>query len=86
MLHKQILTKMEDFKNKVAEALEKIKPYLQQDGGDISLVDVTDDMVVKVKLLGACGTCPYSVQTLKSGVEMTLKKDFPEIKEVIAVD
>jgi len=76
---------MNDFKLKISEALEKIKPYLQQDGGDITLIDVTDDYVVKVKLLGACGTCPYSLQTLKAGVEMTLKKDFPEIKEVVSV-
>jgi Fe-S cluster biogenesis protein NfuA len=76
---------MEDFKTKINKALEQIKPYLQQDGGDIELVDVTDDFVVKVKLLGACGTCPYSLQTLKAGVEMTLKKDFPEIKEVVSV-
>jgi Fe-S cluster biogenesis protein NfuA len=76
---------MEEMNEKINVALEKIRPYLQQDGGDVSLVEVTDDFVVKVKLLGACGTCPYSMQTLKAGVEMTLKKDFPEIKEVVSV-
>ncbi|HBS87516.1 MAG: hypothetical protein A2W91_00380 [Bacteroidetes bacterium GWF2_38_335] len=70
---------------KIRETLEMIRPYLQADGGDISLVDVTDDMVVKVKLLGACGCCPHSIQTLKSGVEQTLKREIPEVKEVVAV-
>lgn len=76
---------MEEMIKKIEASLEKIKPYLQQDGGDIELVEVTDDMVVKVKLLGACGTCPYSMQTLKAGIETSLKKDFPEIKEVVSV-
>jgi len=70
---------------KIRETLDMIRPYLQADGGDISLVDVTDDMVVKVKLLGACGCCPHSIQTLKSGVEQTLKREIPEVKEVVAV-
>ena len=74
-----------EFKEQILKALDKIKPYLQADGGDITLVDVTEDNVVKLKLLGACGTCPYSIQTLKAGVEMSLKKDFPQIKEVISV-
>ncbi|MEA3444847.1 MAG: NifU family protein [Bacteroidota bacterium] len=65
--------------------LDKIRPYLQADGGDITFVEITDDMVVKVKLLGACGTCPMSIQTLKAGVEFTLKQMLPEIKEVINV-
>ncbi len=76
---------MEELKGKIAEALEKIRPYLQNDGGDIALVEVTDDLVVKVELQGACGSCPYSVQTLKYGVEQSLKKEFPEIKEVVSV-
>ena len=71
--------------NKINSALENIKPYLQADGGDISLVEITDDFTVKVKLLGACGCCPFSMQTLKAGVEDTLKREIPEIKEVVAV-
>lgn len=71
---------------KVKAALESVRPYLQADGGDISFVDLTDDMVVQVRLLGACGSCPFSVQTLKNGVEQALKKEIPEIKEVVAVD
>jgi Fe-S cluster biogenesis protein NfuA len=71
--------------NKINSALENIKPYLQADGGDISLVEITDDYTVKVKLHGACGCCPFSMQTLKAGVEDTLKREIPEIKEVVAV-
>ena len=70
---------------RVAESLELIRPYLQADGGDISLVEVTDDFIVRVKLLGACGTCPMSIQTLKAGVEQTVKRMVPEIVEVVNV-
>lgn len=66
-------------------ALEAIRPYLQSDGGDISIVELTDDMVVKVRLLGACDGCPMSIQTLKNGVEMVIKNNVPVIKEVVAV-
>ena len=72
--------------NRIDRALEKIRPYLKADGGDIALVDVTDDMVVRVKLEGACYGCPFSQQTLKSGVEQALLKEIPEIKEVEAVN
>ena len=72
-------------KERVQQALEKIRPALQRDGGDIQLVDVTEDGVVKVKLQGACGSCPMSTMTLKMGVERQLKLDVPEIKEVVAV-
>lgn len=71
-------------KEKVEAALKKIRPMLQADGGDIELVDVTKDGVVKVKLTGACGCCPMSQMTLKSAVEQRLKKEVPGIKEVIA--
>ena len=71
--------------SKINSALDNIKPYLQADGGDISLVEVTDDYIVKVKLHGACGCCPFSLQTLKAGVEESLKREIPEIKEVVAV-
>jgi Fe-S cluster biogenesis protein NfuA len=72
--------------NKIEEALTTIRPYLESDGGDISLVEVTDEMVVKVKLLGACSNCNVSMMTLKNGVEIAIKSVLPEIKEVIAVD
>ena len=72
-------------KEKVQAAIEKIRPSLQADGGDIELVDVSDDGVVKVTLTGACHGCPMSQMTLKMGVERILKKEVPEVKEVINV-
>ena len=72
--------------DKINSALSQVRPYLQADGGDISLIDITDDFVVKVKLTGACHGCPFSYQTLKSGVEQALIKEVPEIKEVVSVD
>ena len=71
-------------KERVAKALERVRPYLQSDGGDIDLLYVTDDMAVKVKLNGACHGCPYSMQTLKAGVEQAIMKEVPEIKRVIS--
>jgi Fe-S cluster biogenesis protein NfuA len=71
-------------KERVAKALERVRPYLQSDGGDIDLLDVTEDMTVKVKLTGACHGCPYSMQTLKAGVEQAIMKEVPEIKRVIS--
>ncbi len=71
-------------REKVEAALKKIRPMLQADGGDIELVDVSKDGVVKVKLTGACGCCPMSQMTLKTAVEQKLKKEVPGIKEVIA--
>jgi Fe-S cluster biogenesis protein NfuA len=71
-------------KERVAKALERVRPYLQSDGGDIDLVDVTEDMTVKVRLTGACHGCPYSMQTLKAGVEQAIMKEVPEIKRVIS--
>jgi len=72
-------------REKVEAALKKIRPALQADGGDVELVDVTDKGVVKVKLTGACSHCPMAQMTLKSGIESTLRKEVPEVKEVIAV-
>lgn len=69
----------------VQVALDSIRPYLQADGGDVAIVELTDDMVVKVKLQGACKGCPMSMQTLKGGVEMVIKNNVPEIKEVVAI-
>ncbi len=71
-------------KEKVEQAIGKIRPMLQRDGGDIELVDVTADGVVKVRLTGACGSCPMSMMTLKMGVENALKKEIPEVKEVVS--
>ena len=72
-------------KERVEAALEKIKPALQADGGDVELVDVTSDGIVKVKLKGACLGCPMSQMTLKMGIGRTLKKEVPEVKDVVEV-
>lgn len=76
----------EEILKRINESLERIRPYLVADGGNISLEEVTDDLVVKVKLHGACRGCPFSVQTLKSGVERALRQDVPEIKELVPVN
>ncbi len=71
---------------KVRQIIEtRIRPALQADGGDISFVEMTDDMVVNVRLHGACGTCPRAQMTLKQGVEVAIRNEVPEIKEVNAV-
>ena len=72
-------------KEKVEKALEKIRPMLMADGGNVDLVEVSDDGVVKLKLTGTCGCCPMSQMTLKMGIEKILKQEVPEIKEVIAI-
>ena len=72
-------------REEVQAALNDVRPHLQVDGGDVELVDVTDEGVVKVKLTGACAGCPMSQMTLKWGVENYLKKKLPEIKSVEAV-
>ena len=72
-------------KEKVEKALEQIRPYLQADGGDLELVEVTDEGVVKVRLKGACHGCPMAQITLSQGVERELKKMVPEVNRVEAV-
>jgi Fe-S cluster biogenesis protein NfuA len=69
-------------REKVEIALNKVRPSLQADGGDVELVDVTQDGIVKVKLTGACGGCPMAQMTLKNGIEVFLKKEIPEVKSV----
>lgn len=69
-------------KEKVQGVLDKVRPMLQRDGGDVVLVDVQDDGIVKVKLTGACSGCPMSTMTLKNAIEETIKKEVPEIKSV----
>jgi Fe-S cluster biogenesis protein NfuA len=72
---------MED---KVKQVLEKVRPYLVRDGGDVELVAI-EDGTVKVKLVGHCAGCPMSTMTLKNGIERILKQEVPEVKEVVAV-
>ncbi len=69
-------------REKVEGVLDKVRPLLQRDGGDVELVDVQDDGVVKVKLTGACSGCPMSTMTLKNAIEETIKNEVPEIKSV----
>ncbi|MBU3927359.1 MAG: NifU family protein [Bacteroidetes bacterium] len=76
----------EEMNQKILNVLDQVRPYLQADGGDIKFVELTDDLVVNVELTGACGTCAFSTMTLKNGVEATLKRVIPEIKEVVAVN
>lgn len=76
----------EEINQKVINILDQVRPYLQQDGGDLRFIELTDDYTVNVELTGACGTCAFSTMTLKNGVEATLKKALPEIKEVVAIN
>lgn len=69
-------------KERVEKALDEVRPALQADGGDVELVDVTEDGIVRVRLTGACGCCPMSTYTLKMGIEQKLKEIIPEIKSV----
>ena len=71
-------------RDKVEEVLDKVRPQLMQDGGNVELIDV-EEGIVKVKLTGACSGCPMSTLTLKMGIEKILKQEIPEIKEVVAV-
>jgi len=72
-------------KDSVEKVLNEIRPLLQADGGDLELIEVTGDGVVKVRLQGACGSCPFSQMTLKMGVEQVLKRKVPQVKEVVAL-
>jgi Fe-S cluster biogenesis protein NfuA len=69
---------------RVKKILDKIRPSLQADGGDVKLISVDND-VVKVQLTGSCGGCPFSQMTLKMGIERTIREEIPEIKEVISI-
>ena len=75
-----------EIRSNVEKALAEIRPFLQSDGGDISLVSIDDDKYVKVQLEGACISCTVNQMTLKSGVEMTIKKYSPQIEKVISID
>ncbi|HHW75141.1 MAG TPA: NifU family protein [Firmicutes bacterium] len=72
-------------KDQVEQALLKIRPALQRDGGDVEVVEVTEDGIVKVRLTGACHGCPMATMTLKQGIERVLMQELPSIKEVVAV-
>jgi Fe-S cluster biogenesis protein NfuA len=71
---------------KITEAISDVRPYLKADGGDVELVDLTADNTVKVRLTGACDGCPFSIMTLKAGIEQAIRKKFPEMNELVAVE
>ena len=75
-----------ELKSNIEKALDEIRPFLQNDGGDISLISIEDDKIVTVQLEGACVGCSVNQMTLKSGVEMTIKKYAPQIEKVINLD
>jgi Fe-S cluster biogenesis protein NfuA len=72
-------------KEEVLKVLEQIRPALQADGGDVELVEITEDGIVKVRLKGACGSCPMSTMTLKMGIERAMLEQVPAVKEVVQV-
>lgn len=72
-------------RKRIEETLDSIRPYLMADGGSVRLQDVTDEMVVELELLGACGTCPMSMMTLRAGIEQAIKRAVPEVTRVEAV-
>ena len=74
-----------DLLKRVNDTIEHLRPYLQSDGGDIEVLDITDENIVKVRLQGACENCKFSFYTLRAGVEQAIRKEIPEIKEVVAV-
>lgn len=78
------MSETKNVRERVVKVLDKVRPYLQSDGGDIELLEVTDDLSVRVKLTGACHGCPFAMQTLKAGVEQAIMKEVPEIKRVIS--
>ena len=72
-------------RDEVEKGIEEIRPMLRADGGDIELIDVTDDVVVKIRLKGACAGCPFSMMTIRYGVERYLRSKAPQIKEVVVI-
>lgn len=70
----------------IKRILERVRPYLQVDGGDVELVEIVEDGIVKIRLLGACYTCPLNLMTLRAGIERIIMKEIPEVKRVEAVD
>jgi len=75
----------EELQTKVINVIDQIRPYLQADGGDVESVELMEDNAVTIRLLGTCGNCPYSMQTLKNGIETAMVKAIPEIRAVEAV-
>lgn len=76
----------EELVNRVERALDQIRPYMEADGGNVKLLSISDDLVVQLELLGACGSCPMSAMTMKAGVEQSILRAVPEIKAVNAIN
>jgi len=83
--HNIVIGVLKTMKTQVEDAIKEIQPHLRADGGDIELIDVDDEGIVKVRLKGACAGCPMSQMTLKLGVERYLKQKIPEVKKVVTV-
>jgi len=79
-------TKHQTILERLEQSLNNIRPYLEEDGGDVEVVELTANMELKLKLIGNCETCPMSMTTLKAGIEETILKDLPEIKKITAVN
>ncbi|KPM47076.1 NifU family protein [Jiulongibacter sediminis] len=77
---------MTSIKERVEAALDRVRPYLEADGGNVNIAEITNDGVVKLELTGACGTCPMSTMTFKGGLEEAILKEVPEIKKVEALN
>ncbi len=75
-----------DLQQRIEDALDSIRPYLAADGGNVKIMDITEEGILKIELLGACGSCPMSAMTLKAGIEESVKKAVPEIVRVEAVN
>ncbi|MCW5909002.1 MAG: NifU family protein [Chitinophagales bacterium] len=80
-----MLTESSALLQQVEASLDTMRPYLKDDGGNVEVVDITEDMVVKVRLVGACSVCPQSFMTMKAGIEEAVKRSVPQIKAVEAV-
>lgn len=77
---------METIRNRVEEALSTIRPYLEADGGDVEIIEISADNIVKLELKGACKTCNMSHMTMKAGIEETIRRAVPEVKQIVAVN
>lgn len=75
-----------DLLQRVENALDSIRPYLEADGGNVSIEEITPDNIVRLRLLGSCGSCPMSIMTLKAGIEQAIKRAVPEIEAVEAIN
>lgn len=80
------LLKKSDLLIRIEQSLETMRDFLRADGGDVELIDIEDDMTVKIRLLGQCRSCSMSVMTMKAGIEEAVRKAIPEVKEVIAIN